>query len=264
MSSTKINLAVAGVTNGLGHAIATALVANPSVNTVTLLTRASPSSSVSEVLEPLVKQGAILRPVDYASLEDITAALQAGVKRFAPSEMSISKEANYIVEHYRTKLAVWEKAKESGWSIPRSAVGYVPSRRECEGAQGRDPGDGNYRMTFTTLEDIGKFVSAAVTLEKWPEELGLAGETLTYNEIVRKAEEVIGEKFSVTYFSWEELQSRHAESLEKKDGITQFLTEMFSAYLEGMGEIKDPYLSKTTDVKPTSIVEFLNTYWSKA
>ncbi|KAF8997869.1 hypothetical protein BDQ17DRAFT_1507263 [Cyathus striatus] len=131
MSFTKINVAVAGVTNGLGHAIATELIANPSVNTVTLLTRASPSSPVPEVLKPLVKQGAIFQPVDYSSVEDITKVLQdvhavistmftpsditpainlidsakaAGVKRFAPSEMAFSKEANYIIEDYKSKL----------------------------------------------------------------------------------------------------------------------------------------------------------------
>ncbi|KAF8997883.1 hypothetical protein BDQ17DRAFT_1209173, partial [Cyathus striatus] len=59
------------------------------------------------------------------------------------------------------------------------------------------PGTGEDKVTFTALTDIGKFVSAAVTFKQWPEELGMSGDTLSYNEVVQKAEEVTGEEFTV-------------------------------------------------------------------
>ncbi|KAF8997889.1 hypothetical protein BDQ17DRAFT_1248072 [Cyathus striatus] len=306
MSSDKINVAVAGVTSGLGNAIASALVNNPSV-TVTLLTRALPSSSVPEVLKPLVKQGAILRPVDYASLEALIDALKgvhtivstlftpqdttpidnllkaakaAGVKRFAPSEFAIAKEGN-SVRQIHAKVAHWEAVKASGLEYTAFRNGmfmdYLAAGSSYTGPfrmfplvvnvkerKAEIPGTGDDKVTFTTLTDIGKFVSAAVTLEKWSEEMGMSGETLTYNEIVRKAEEVLGEKITVTYIGVDDLKKRKSDAIEKKNTMVKFLMELYLDFTEGHGEIKDPYLNAATDVQPMTVKEFLQKYWSKA
>ncbi|KAF8997887.1 NAD-P-binding protein [Cyathus striatus] len=306
MPSSKINLAVAGVTSGLGNAIATALVNNPSI-TVTLLTRTSTSTSVPKVLEPLVHQGAIIRAVDYASVKALTdalngvhtvistlftpqdttptdnllkAAIAAGVTRFAPSEFAIAKEGNSVLQVYSTKISHWEAVKASGleytafrngmfmdylaagssYTGPLRIAPFVVNVKE---RKAEIPGTGDDKVTFTTLADIGKFVSAAVTLEKWPEEMGMSGETLTYNEIVRKAEEVLGEKISVTYINVDNLKKRKLEAIEKNDWWGKFLMELYLAFIEGHGEIKDPYLNKVlTTVQPTKVKDFLQKYWS--
>ncbi|KAF8997868.1 hypothetical protein BDQ17DRAFT_1362733 [Cyathus striatus] len=87
--------------------------------------------------------------------------------------------------------------------------------------KGPIPGSGDYKMTFTALADIGNSLH-------WPEELSMAGETLTYNEVVRMAEEAIGEKFSTD------------ESVEKKDEVTQRLMDSYTAFAKGMGESRIP------------------------
>ncbi|KAF8997888.1 hypothetical protein BDQ17DRAFT_1428783 [Cyathus striatus] len=306
MSLDKINVAVAGVTSGLGHAIATALVSNPSV-TVTLLTRASTSTSVPELLEPLTKQGAILRSVDYGSVEDITSALKgihtvistifapldttpvdnllkaakaAGVKRFAPSEFAVAKEAGHSMQAYSTKISHWEDVKASGMEYTAFRNGifmdYLAAGSSYTGPlriepgiinvkerTAQVPGTGDDKVSITALADIGKFISAAVTLDKWPEELGMSGETITFNELVQKAEEVLGEKFNVTYISVDDLKKRRLESIEKKDWWGKSVMEFYLIFPEGHGEIKDPYLNKATDVQPTKVTEFLQKYWGK-
>ncbi|KAF8989855.1 hypothetical protein BDQ17DRAFT_1333817 [Cyathus striatus] len=306
-SVTVINVAVAGVTSGLGNAIAIALVANPSVS-VTLLTRlSSTSTGIPEVLQPLVDNGAIIRSVDYASIQSIAEALRgirtvistlatssdttaadnllegakaAGVKRFAPSEFSIAKESNSSVEFYRTKAVYWEKVKGSGMEhtafrngmfmdyFAKGSLKYKgPLRMETfmvdvGGRKAEIPGTGDEMITLTTLADIGKFVSAAVTLDTWPEEMGMSGETLTFNQIVQVAEEVLGQKFNVTYVSKEELTTKQVEGIEKKDWFRQFSAEVYLAIIAGEGEIRNPYLNHATNVQPMKVKEFLETYWS--
>ncbi|KAF8997886.1 hypothetical protein BDQ17DRAFT_1362784, partial [Cyathus striatus] len=209
-------------------------------------------------------------------------AIAAGVKRFAPSEFAAVKEANFDIELYRMiKVPHWNDVKNSGMEYTAFRNGlfmdYFAAGSSYHGPlkmfpfvvnvkerTAEIPGTGDEKGTFTTVADIGKFVSAAVTLDKWPEELGMSGETLSYNEIVRRAEEVIGEKFKVTYLSVEELEKRREESIEKKDMWGQFSAEAFLVGVKGKGEIKDPYLNKTTDVQPTKITEFLQKYWGKA
>lgn len=61
------------------------------------------------------------------------------------------------------------------------------------------PGDGNTPVTFTYTFDIARFVVAALDLEKWPRELRIVGDELTFNEFLAIAEEVKGLKFNVAY-----------------------------------------------------------------
>lgn len=54
------------------------------------------------------------------------------------------------------------------------------------------PGTGDVAITFTYSFDMAKFLVASLDLQEWPEESKIAGDTLTWNEFVRLAEEATG------------------------------------------------------------------------
>lgn len=142
-----IRVAVAGVTNGLGHAIASGLLEHPDIEAI-LLTRQS--SSLSSDLSELTSRGAILKPVDYASIPDLVSALSgvetvistifhfndttptlnliqaaqtAGVRRFAPSEFALSSTANDRFDLYAPKRQIWDVLKQSSLETTRFQLG---------------------------------------------------------------------------------------------------------------------------------------------
>lgn len=134
------------------------------------------------------------------------------------------------MDWYHCKLEVMEKVKESGLEytafrngqlINYWAHGSPHLKAVEEGLAGMGfafvvdvgnetaeiPGTGDQKVTFTRTQDVGAFVAAAVGLEKWEEEMGMGGETTTYNKVVRKVKEM-GRKMEVTYRSREWLRGR--------------------------------------------------------
>ncbi|KAF4540747.1 NmrA-like family protein [Lasiodiplodia theobromae] len=69
------------------------------------------------------------------------------------------------------------------------------------------PGTGDTPVTFTHTFDVAEFVAASLELPKWDRESYVIGETVTWNEFVRIAEDVKGTKFKVTYDSLDLLRS---------------------------------------------------------
>ncbi|KAK7418910.1 hypothetical protein QQX98_003613 [Neonectria punicea] len=69
------------------------------------------------------------------------------------------------------------------------------------------PGSGNTPVVFTHSFDVAKFVAAALNLPEWSRESYIIGDKLTWNELLRLAEEVKGTKFQVTYDSVEKLET---------------------------------------------------------
>ncbi len=61
------------------------------------------------------------------------------------------------------------------------------------------PGSGNDLVTFTYSFDVAKFVVAALSLDKWPREMRVIGDTMTWNEVLRLAEEARGLHFPIHF-----------------------------------------------------------------
>ncbi|TFK34564.1 hypothetical protein BDQ12DRAFT_613316 [Crucibulum laeve] len=220
-------------------------------------------------------------PVDLTPTRNLLkAAVAAGVKRFVPSEFALTEETNAKLDVYNNKKQFWEEVRASGLEYTAFRNGvfldyfatgapvkyeeaplYIASFILNIGAEKNElPGTGDEKITFTSVRDIGEFVSAAVLLEKWPEELGMAGETTTLNQIVRDAEEIVGRKFEVTYVPAEEWRKRADEIGATGDWMGRFMCQVKALLAEGKGEIK-PYLNEVTDVKPIGVKDFLKKYW---
>ncbi|KAJ3563940.1 hypothetical protein NP233_g8621 [Leucocoprinus birnbaumii] len=298
-----IKVAVAGVTNGLGHSIVSALLNTTGVE-VTLLTR---SSSTPVDLSHFTSLGAIVKPVDYSSIPDLTTALEgvqtvistifskhdiqpilnlitasksAGVRRFAPSDFAFSAAANDRLALYEPKRKVHDALKASGleyttfangiftdylsFGAPKSYEGKLhiyPVVVNIAAGKATIPGTGDEKLTLTTIADVGRFVAGAVKLEgRWPEELGMVGETTSYNQVVRDVESVTGKKLEVEYLDKEKI----AKALEvtKGDEIKFFYTQALGVIAGGLGAVEPTLNRLATQVATTSVKDFVIEYWS--
>lgn len=121
------------------------------------------------------------------------------------------------------------------------------------------PGDGSNKMTFTRTQDIGKFVAAALDLEKWEEEMGMVGSTMSYNEVVGAIEKVTKRKMLVKHNTEEELAK-----MIKEDEGARFYNQVRLSIAQGEAPV-EPTLNKLApDVKPWTVEEYLERYWSGA
>ena len=211
-----------------------------------------------------------------SQLAIIAAAKEAGVKRFAPSEFAIREYQDW--DFYAGKIPVWKAAKASGMECTQFTCGifmnYLGTGTPKEGTEALSglrpwnfvintkagtadlPGDGNTKLTFTRLQDVGIFVAAALDLDKWEEEMGMVGDTRSYNEVVGAIEKVTKRKMLVKENSETELK----KLIEEVEGA-RFFNQVRLSIAQGKVQI-EPTLNKLApDVKPWTVEKFLETYW---
>lgn len=221
-----------------------------------------------------------------SQLNLLEAAKQVGAKRFAPSEFGLPRAANQVIQVYREiKDPVWQAAEESGLEVTAFICGLFmnylahgssnPSaRKELEGAErtfaivvdikeGKAdiPGTGKELVTFTRWQDVGKFVAAAVELEKWEKDSSMAGDVTTYDEVVKIAEEVTGRKFEVVKHSTEDLR-KEAESKSQSHIVEKSFAEVNLVRALGLAYVESR-LNKVVDVKPMGVKKFINICWGE-
>lgn len=69
------------------------------------------------------------------------------------------------------------------------------------------PGDGDAFMVFTHSADAARFVIAMMDLPKWPKSAFFAGDRLTLNQFLARAEETMAVKFEVHYDKVEDIRA---------------------------------------------------------
>ncbi|KAJ0122445.1 hypothetical protein J7T55_002958 [Diaporthe amygdali] len=212
-------------------------------------------------------------------------------KRFIPSSFAIPYPEDGVailppLEHYFISLKALEETSLE-WAVvhngtfldyfaPPALKTYHPHSvlvLDMEHNAAGIPGDGNTLVTFTYTMDVARFVVAAVDLEKWPRELRIIGDELTFNEFVAIAEEVKGVKFHVAYDDVKKLKASkvtelpgHAASYDKfpKERLQWFLAifEMWMA--TGRGRVpREGILNEMfPDIKPLTARKMLEEYWA--
>ncbi|CAH0057921.1 unnamed protein product [Clonostachys solani] len=134
------------------------------------------------------------------------------------------------------------------------------------------PGTGNERLTLTSIHDSARFVVAALDLPEWPRELRVVGDTLTYNELAKLAEEARGVKFDVKYDELEKLKRFEVSELPAhqndykrfpKDVLLPFLSIFERWTAEGLSEIKyeGSLTEKFPSIKPLKVKDLMDQYW---
>jgi nucleoside-diphosphate-sugar epimerase len=147
------------------------------------------------------------------------AELSKETKRFIPSSFAIPYPRSAIdilppLEHYfdaitvlRTSGLIWAEVHNGifldYFGMPKVKTHLSPNVIAIDLAHNMAaiPGDGNIPVTFTYTFDLARFLVAALDLETWPETMKVVGDTVTWNEFVKLAEEAKGAKFAVSYDS---------------------------------------------------------------
>lgn len=140
----------------------------------------------------------------------LEAATRTGVKRFVPSDWSFRGLPHDPIVLYSYKAPVEEAVRKSRLEYTSFELGvfmnYLASGTpgagylaplkfvlDVENCSGMIPGDGNKPVVMTRAEDVGTFVAAALDLPKWPEVSRMAGDRLSYNEILVLVENIRGQ-----------------------------------------------------------------------
>jgi hypothetical protein len=98
------------------------------------------------------------------------------------------------------------------------------------------PGSGDVPIAFTWSHDIGKYIAALQTLDKWEKDYRIAGDTKTWNEVVAITEKGKGVKFDVEHDSVEKLQKGQIRDLPSYQKAYTMLGggEQAKAMVQGM------------------------------
>ncbi|KAF9878516.1 NmrA-like protein [Colletotrichum karsti] len=130
----------------------------------------------------------------------IDAAVEAGVRRFAPAEyagrnyngMAMFEFKDDVLEYSLFQTGIFTNE----FAYPhKTATHFEPLRMyvDFEARRAIQPGAGDHTITLTTVEDIAAVVAEAVEFEgEWPRVGGICGSRLTVNELIRLGESVRG------------------------------------------------------------------------
>lgn len=301
--STPTRVAVAGVTNGVGQAIVSALLDQPDIQVV-LLARQPPFATD---LTHFTSRGAILHRVDYTLLPQLVSALldvqtvittifsdpditpsinliraskAAGVRRFATSEFAFSSKTNRLLDLYEPQRRIWAELKESGLECTAFQNGIImdhfahgapkeydrplevfPFIVDIAQRKASIPGTGHEPVTFTSLHDVGRLVAAAVKLKgRWPEELGMQGETTSYNRVVQDVEAVTREKINVEYITKVTLSNMLEDA---SDAMAFFHAQVLNVIADGLGVVSPDLNKLVPNVSVMCVKDFISDYWNR-
>ncbi|KAH7084005.1 hypothetical protein FB567DRAFT_446364 [Paraphoma chrysanthemicola] len=226
----------------------------------------------------------------------IDASIQAGVKRFAPSEWASANFAHLSWYTYKAKTreylsAINKDAKVLEYCLfqpglftnyltwPHSSAKHVKSldtpwdygnRRILQ----REGGEEDI-ITLTTVDDLVNVVVRAVEFDgEWPTNGGIRGTQLTMAELVALGEKIRGGKFTVEDFKSEDLESgsfkpswlpklEHPSiAPEHVDAASKMIVQGFLlAFPEKAFDIGDQWNKILPNYKFTGAEEFLTEAW---
>ena len=297
---SRKTIVVAGGTGGIGQHIVGGIVAAKKF-TVKVLTRQDPSSA-----SDLTAKGVEVIKVDYSNHEQLVralrgvhtvivslismdasciesqvnllnAALEAKVKRFAPSEWTGHHDEHTVIKLMRDiKIPVLDKVKASGieytvfmngvlmdyFAAPQKSSSSLDIRavgvdfNKCEA---NIVGTGDEPFSVILADDVGRFVAAALDLDRWDERSGMVGNRTTWNELIKLGEEVRGKKFDVKRATVEETWKQYDPNGSNQ--MANFMTEVFVAFAQGEFDFEPTLDKKFPHIKPTTIRHFIVKWW---
>ena len=224
-----------------------------------------------------------------AQLNLISAASKSTVtKRFIPSEYGgkvdaeiakVDPFAKYWIEAAealsKTSLQ-WTRLSigfiMDYWGMPHIDSAMAPFKWaiDVENGVAAIPGTGNELMTMTYSRDLAKFVVRLLEEEEWPERSVIVGQDVTFNQLLKWAQEATGRKFKVSYDGEEKLEK--GEVTELYEGMAGSPNEELAVAFGSMnvkgwihvGEEDDVVLNKKfPEVKTLTVEEMIRQNWSE-
>ncbi|PON21559.1 hypothetical protein TGAM01_v209589 [Trichoderma gamsii] len=221
------------------------------------------------------------------------AAEAAPTKRFVQSDWGVPAplESNLCLPQHQVRFASMEQLRQTDLEWTRFHVGYfldyygmphIETHLPAPFAFVLDipnkvaaiPGSGNDVFSLTYTRDVAQFVVKALDLPKWEEETFCYGDKVTWNQVLKLAEEATGSKFDVTYEGIEKLEKgevtelpSHAMAYEHfPKPMLQSYFSKFSLYIiAGLFDMPaDKSLNKIfPEVKTTTVKEVLDLWKGK-
>lgn len=179
-----------------------------------------------------------------AQLNLINAAIKSGtVKTFIPSEYGIHYTEEVAAFHPAAKW--WLDASSLlrsshlqytlitiGWLLDSHGILHYKSHMkpfkyvlDFDNRRAVLPGDGTHPVSVLHSADIAKYIAAMLEQSKWPELSPLASDRMSWGEMVKVAERVMGEKWDISYDSVESLEQGQATLFEQPEGTYSGFTE---------------------------------------
>ena len=232
----------------------------------------------------------------------LQASKEAGVKRFAPSEFDIGPLAQAKVDFLRPKLQIWKLCESSGLQCAKFSLGMFMTYLGPDGSSANHSNalaglldnklmldyiniDKGYalvpvndkgkpaRISMCNIADVGKFIAAALDLDKWEAELGFVGSTATMEEIAEAARRA-GRPMKTEPITKAQVQERQKicqRQLDKKFTVQAALGKGVAQLVEAMCDdeigsaVIEPVLNKMfPGIKPMTHEEYIKKYWSVA
>ena len=212
------------------------------------------------------------------------------MKRFAPSEYAGNGYEG--VDMYQPKAVVWEATKKSGMEYTRFSCGLFMSVlatgtpkpvTDVGLREGRESGEeealaglrpwnfvlnmkagtadlvneGRGQMVVTDTRDVARFVWKALELERWPEDMAMRGDVVSFRELVGLLEKVQGRTFLIKENDLDGLLDEAA-----KDPSKAFYNQTRVAIEKGWAMVGDDLNRAFPDVKPVTARQYIEKWWS--
>ncbi|KAF4534428.1 NmrA-like family protein [Lasiodiplodia theobromae] len=248
-----VNIAVAGGIGSVGKTIVDVLIQDARHNVTILSSQPRENFPVPviavnyqdpEALKDILEANEIHTVISAQSMRVETAsraqinliraaAAAKPTQRFIASEWGTltPPDAPSYMPHIAYRLAAYEELSKTDLEWTRVYNGFfldyyaqphvrshqvrLPFAIDVENKVAAIPGTGDEIATFTYTYDIARFVSALMDLPAggWPEKSIVIGDKLSFNELLKLAEEARGCKFEVHYDSLEKLQELQVTEL---------------------------------------------------
>ncbi|KAG5796171.1 hypothetical protein H9Q69_004784 [Fusarium xylarioides] len=224
----------------------------------------------------------------------IDAAIEAGVRRFAPSEWASASNSGVAHYQYKDKVRKYLEEVNSNeqkieyclfqpgmftdyFGHPRAKTKHFGTFYMFADFQNRRaiiPEDADAPITLTTVRDMSQVVAQALEYNGvWPTVGGIQGTAFTVSELIALAEKLRG-PFKVEKISNEDLEARnvttswypvvehHALPDEMREQVSKgVLLEYMAALKRGVWTVSDEWNKLLPDFQFTSAESYLKDIW---
>ncbi len=199
------------------------------------------------------------------------------MKQFAPSEWADVNKANDVIQLFRKlKTPAFDKVNASGteytlfttgvsveyFAPPQNAKSSLSSLSvgvDFNKGEANFVGMGDEPFCLTLAEDMGRFVAAALDLDKWDERLGTISSRTTWNKLIKLGEKVRGKKFIVNRTTVDVAISKLDPN--PANPFTNFMLDVYIALCQGEYDFQATLNQKYPGISPMTIEEFVNKWW---
>jgi hypothetical protein len=229
-----------------------------------------------------------------AQISLLNAALEAGARRFIPSDWGYGPKMPPRVTSLLQQTKVWASCREKKRLYPDfewisvhcgGFMNYLGLGSSVEGALNGLADEKSFildiknmtanvplspeghvpRITMTELGDIGLYVSALckLPLGAWRDEhIGIEGDTKRVDDIILMVEKVRGRKISVNYIPHEQIVDDTKLAEKPLEKLWRELEAGIALDEVGMGYFDGEANKRFEEIRPMTYEEYIQKYWS--